>query len=56
MKVFVQMAQHYSLAAAACQPRMATAPASKRVAAFEGRGGARFFFTRATSTGQPRTS
>ncbi len=43
MKVFVQVAQHASFAAAARQLRIATASASKRVAALEARIGARLF-------------
>jgi DNA-binding transcriptional LysR family regulator len=43
MKVFVQVAQHASFAAAARQLRISTASASKRVAALEARVGARLF-------------
>jgi DNA-binding transcriptional LysR family regulator len=43
MKVFVQVAQHGSFAAAARELRIATASASKRVAALEARIGARLF-------------
>lgn len=43
MKVFVQVAQHASFAAAARQLGMATASASKHVAALEARIGARLF-------------
>ncbi len=43
MKVFVSVAQHASFAAAARQLRIATASASKRVAALEARIGARLF-------------
>lgn len=43
MKVFVQVAQHASFAAAARKLRISTASASKRVAALEARVGARLF-------------
>ncbi len=43
MKVFVQVAQHASFAAAARELRISTASASKRVAALEARVGARLF-------------
>jgi DNA-binding transcriptional LysR family regulator len=43
MKVFVQVAQHASFAAAARKLRISTASASKRVAALEARIGARLF-------------
>jgi DNA-binding transcriptional LysR family regulator len=43
MKVFVQVAQHASFAAAARNLRISTASASKRVAALEARLGARLF-------------
>jgi DNA-binding transcriptional LysR family regulator len=43
MKVFVQVAQHSSFAAAARKLRISTASASKRVAALEARVGARLF-------------